>query len=159
MTLLEPVRSYIEYHIAMTRRVWESIQNLGEEQFVAEIPHSRGSIRNQMVHLATTDARWIRGLQGQPEARQLTFDPADYPTIQSAQGLWESIAQETLEYVSNLDEEGMLGIPLGMKGPVWQALLHIANHGTDHRAQVLRALHDFGAPTFDQDFILYLWSR
>jgi uncharacterized damage-inducible protein DinB len=36
-------------------------------------------------------------------------------------------------------------------------LLHVANHGTDHRAQLLRALHDFGAPTFDQDLILYLW--
>lgn len=150
---------YIEYHQAMTRRVWESIQHLSEEQFVAEIPHSHGSVRNQMVHLATTDARWIRCLQGHPEARQLTFDPANYPTRQSAQALWESIAQEVLEYVTGLDEADFFDVPAGMIGPTWQVLMHIANHGTDHRAQILRLLHDSSAPTFDQDFIMYLWSR
>ena len=27
---------------------------------------------------------------------------------------------------------------------VWQVLLHVVNHGTDHRAQVLRILNDLG---------------
>jgi uncharacterized damage-inducible protein DinB len=112
-----------------------------------------------MVHLATTDLRWLRGLQEHPDARHITFDPSDYPTRQAAQALWEGVAQEVLEYVSGLDDESIQGVPHGMRGPAWQALMHIANHGTDHRAQVLRALHDFGAPTFDQDFILYLWQR
>jgi uncharacterized damage-inducible protein DinB len=34
----------------------------------------------------------------------------------------------------------------------------MVNHGTDHRAQVLRSLHDFGAPTFNQDLIIHLWQ-
>ena len=159
MTLGEPIRTFIEYHYTLTRRVWESIQHINDEQFVAEIPHSRGSIRNQMVHLATTDIRWLRGLQEDPGARQINFDPADYPTRQSAQALWESVAQEALDYVARLDDESMLHTRQGMGGPAWQALLHIANHGTDHRAQVLRALHDFDAPTFDQDLIFHLWRR
>jgi uncharacterized damage-inducible protein DinB len=159
MTLAEPIRTYIEYHYALTRRVWESIQHLSDEQFVIEIPHSHGSIRNQMVHLATTDARWLHGMQGQPEARYITFDPADYPTRQSAQALWEGVAQEALHFVAGLDDAGMLHAPQGVGGPAWQVLLHVVNHGTDHRAQVLRALHDFGAPTFDQDFMMYLWTR
>jgi uncharacterized damage-inducible protein DinB len=46
-----------------------------------------------------------------------------------------------------------------MRGPVWQALLHTVNHGTDHRAQVLRILQEFEAPTFDQGLIIQLWSR
>lgn len=159
MTLADPIHTYFEYHYALTRRVWESIQHISDEQFVAEIPHSRGSIRNQMVHLATTDARWLRGLKEQPDARYLTFNPADHPTRQSAQALWEGVAQEALEHVSGLDDAGMLHTPQGLGMPACQVLLHIVNHGTDHRAQVLRALHDFGAPTFDQDYILYLWGR
>jgi hypothetical protein len=35
----------------------------------------------------------------------------------------------------------------------------MVNHGTDHRAQILRVLHDFDAPTFDQDLIIHLWFR
>ena len=45
--------------------------------------------------------------------------------------------------------------------PVWQILLHVVNHATDHRAQTLRLLDQLGAPTFEQDFMLYLyaWDR
>jgi uncharacterized damage-inducible protein DinB len=36
---------------------------------------------------------------------------------------------------------------------------HVVNHGTDHRAQVLRILYELGAPTFEQDIMEYLWHR
>jgi uncharacterized damage-inducible protein DinB len=159
MIFAEPVHVYLQYHYALTRRLWESIQHLSDEQFVAQIPYSRGSIRDHLVHLATTDTRWLRGLQGQPDARLLKFNPADYPTRQAAQTLWDGVAQDALAYISGLDDDAMQRTPPGMPGPAWQVLMHLANHGTDHRAQVLRALHDFGAPTFDQDLIYYLWPR
>ena len=42
----------------------------------------------------------------------------------------------------------------------WQLLLHVANHATDHRAQILAALHEhFGLTTPEQDMILYLLER
>jgi len=47
----------------------------------------------------------------------------------------------------------------GIPGPNWQALLHLANHGTDHRSTVLEHLHALGVPTFDQDLILWLWGK
>ena len=40
----------------------------------------------------------------------------------------------------------------------WQILLHMVNHGTDHRAQILARLHELGAPTTEQDLVLYLWN-
>ena len=39
---------------------------------------------------------------------------------------------------------------------MWVGLLQVAHHGTDHRAQILRALYDLGAPTFEQNFALYM---
>jgi hypothetical protein len=35
----------------------------------------------------------------------------------------------------------------------------MVNHGTDHRAQVLRILTDFGAPAFDQDLMVWLGNK
>jgi uncharacterized damage-inducible protein DinB len=52
---LELIKTFIEYHIDMSRRVWDSIQQITEEQFLADDAYSRGSIRNLMVHLASTD--------------------------------------------------------------------------------------------------------
>jgi uncharacterized damage-inducible protein DinB len=42
---------------------------------------------------------------------------------------------------------------------VWQVLLHVANHGTDHRAQILRQLNDLGIKTGYQDYIFYVYER
>jgi uncharacterized damage-inducible protein DinB len=42
---------------------------------------------------------------------------------------------------------------------VWQVLLHVVNHGTDHRAQLLRLLHDLGVKTTSQDYIFYVYDH
>lgn len=159
MAVVEMIHTLMDYNDALHRRVWESILTLSNEQFTAEIPYSHGSIRNQMVHLAAVDGRWLRGLKGLSDAR--SFNPAavDYATARSVYGLWDEIARALKAYVFKLTEAELESTPPGMPGPVWQVLIHVANHGTDHRAQVLRALHDFGAPTFDQDLILHIWRH
>jgi uncharacterized damage-inducible protein DinB len=42
---------------------------------------------------------------------------------------------------------------------VWQVLLHVVNHGTDHRAQLLRLLNDLGVKTTSQDYIFYVYEN
>jgi len=42
---------------------------------------------------------------------------------------------------------------------LWQVLLHVVNHGTDHRAQLLRLLHDLGVKTEYQDYIFYVYEH
>ena len=42
---------------------------------------------------------------------------------------------------------------------VWQVLLHVINHGTDHRAQLLRLLNDMGVETLYQDYIFYVYDH
>jgi uncharacterized damage-inducible protein DinB len=41
----------------------------------------------------------------------------------------------------------------------WQVLLHVVNHGTDHRAQLLRLLNDLGGETTSQDYIFYVYEN
>ena len=42
---------------------------------------------------------------------------------------------------------------------LWQVLLQVANHGTDHRAQILRLLSDLGVKTESQDYIFYVYEN
>ena len=157
MNSLDMYRQLFSYNYALFDKIWESILVLSDAQFVQDIDYSHGSIRNQMVHVINTEVGWLRGLQGDPQARKIKMDPKDYPTCKSTIVLWDIIRMQVLEYLDSLDEDDLEIIPPGMKGPVWQVLLHLINHSTDHRAQVLRALHDLGAPTFNQDLIFYLW--
>lgn len=41
-----------------------------------------------------------------------------------------------------------------------ELLLHVANHATDHRAQILAMLNqEFGATTCEQDLLFYLLDK
>jgi uncharacterized damage-inducible protein DinB len=37
--------------------------------------------------------------------------------------------------------------------------LHVINHGTDHRAQILAMLNQLGGETVEQDLIFYLREK
>lgn len=157
MAAMEMIKTYIDYHLAMTRRVWESIDQISDGQFLADDAYSRGSIRNLMVHLASTDRRWLTGLRNQADVGHVKFE--DYPTYVAAREFFESVAKNLSEYVNNLSESELFENSAGSPGPRWQILLHMINHGTDHRATVLQKLAEFGAPTFEQDLVFWLWKK
>lgn len=157
---LELIKTFVNYHLDMMRRVWESIDQITEEQFVADDAYSRGSIRNLMVHLTNTDSNWLAGLKNIPESE----DPPkrkyeDYPDRASVHRFWNATAKDLADYAETLAEAELGENPIDIQNPRWQVLLHIINHGTDHRSTVLQRLHEFGAPTFDQDLIFWLWNR
>jgi uncharacterized damage-inducible protein DinB len=159
MGSLEILKRLADYDRALWQQTWESIFALTEGQFTQSLPYSHGSVRDQMVHVAATVKRWLGGLKEVRDARSWRPDPADYPSPAQAMALWQGAAQDLEAFLSSLTEEDLERVPRGMRGPMWQVIAHLVNHGTDHRAQVLRALHDFGAPTFDQDLVFYLWRR
>ena len=154
---LELIKTFIEYHLDMTRRVWDSIDTITDEQFLADDAYSRGSIRNLMVHLFSTDRRWLTGIKNAEDVGHLKFE--DYTTRAQARTEFDKVAKDLADYASTLTETDLNSPNDKIREPRWQILLHIINHGTDHRSTVLQRLHEFGAPTFDQDFIMWLWNR
>ncbi|MBZ0307679.1 MAG: DinB family protein [Anaerolineae bacterium] len=159
------IHTLFEYHYALYRRVWDSIQHLTDAQFVEDIPYSIGSIRNHMVHLMNTDQRWLCRVMGMPLPNQ-RFNPQDFQTRDTTRQQWDTIERFVLESVHSLkdsDLDHLLEIQIASRPnvnikPVWQVLVHVVNHGTDHRSQILPILHRMGAPTFEQDLMYHLWE-
>jgi uncharacterized damage-inducible protein DinB len=158
MASLKMIKTFIEYHHAITRRVWDSIDQITEAQFVSDNVYSRGSIRNLMVHLTHTDRGWLNGLKNLPDLRGKLKKYEEFPDRASVRVYWESVAKDLAEYVSTLSEAELNAHPNDIPGPRWEVLLHLVNHGTDHRSTILQKLNEFGALTFDQDFIIWLAS-
>ncbi len=111
-----------------------------------------GSIRNQTVHLMSTDQRWFTGLRGSPPPDHL--DPADFPNRAAVRARWDRIVADMRETLANLSDE-RLGEAFIEEIQVWEILYHVLNHGTDHRAQLLAMLDQLGAPTFPQDYFFF----
>jgi uncharacterized damage-inducible protein DinB len=148
------IQTLLSYHAASNRRLWEHLlTHLTDEQFIQPVDYAFGSIRSQVVHMAATDRYWLHDIQSKPITG---LEPDDYPTRASFSPVWESIQGALLEYVGSLTDRDLAEVPGGLMEVRWEAFVHVANHGTDHRAQVLSMLHTLGAPTFEQDFADHL---
>jgi uncharacterized damage-inducible protein DinB len=155
-------RHFYDYHFAENRKTWDYVTGLSPEQFMQPAGYSHGSVRDQIVHLMNVDEGWFTELRGGefPEP----FPPADVDDRGLIRARWDSIEQSMREYLANLRDDMLLSKPI--KEPdedkdliLWQVLLHVANHGTDHRAQILRLLNDLGVKTSSQDYIFYVYNH
>lgn len=154
---LDLIQLYIEYHIETTRRVWSLIDSITEEQFLAGETYSQGSIRNLMVHLTSVDRRWLAGLKNQEDVGHLRQE--DYSTRAAVREAFETIAKDLSDHVSALTDDVLNKPTDKVEQPQWQILLHLVNHGTDHRATVLQRLNEIGVKTFPQDLVIWLWEK
>jgi uncharacterized damage-inducible protein DinB len=162
----DEIKTIFGYNYWAFERVWDCIAQLSDEQYVQEVDYSTGSIRNIVVHLMSSTQRWIPRIEGEELPPRLSFE--DFDTLTITRSKWEQLRTETLDYLNTLNEV-QLGetvhweLPnrgLKMDSPRWEILLHVANHGTDHRAQILGILHQyFHVKTVEQDMLFYLVER
>ena len=153
------LQTCVEYHHAITRRVWNSIEKITEAQFLADDSYSRGSIRNLMVHIAEGTLNWLTVVNNLPDIRRQLKTFEEYADRAAVRVYWDSVASDLTNYVSNVSEAELNEDPRAVPVPRWTVLLHIVNHGADHRSTVLQKLHEVGAPTFDQEFMGWVLNR
>lgn len=155
-------RHFYDYHFAINRKIWDTcIIPLSDEQFTRPADYSQGSIRDQLLHLISADDVWFSELRGVEPAEPLPLASAD--DRETIRAYWDHVEKNMRHYLAELQDATLFTQPI--KEPeedqdliVWQVLLHVVNHGTDHRAQLLRLLHDLGIKTPYQDYIFYVYE-
>ena len=160
---VEAFHHFYNYHFAENHKILDHAASLTFEQFTQKTDYSRGSIREQLVHLIDVEDVWISELRGAQPSSPLpeTTDVDDRDAIRA---LWDAVGQNTRAYLASLQDDQLFSSPISDPEEdknlfVWQVLLHIVNHATDHRAQLLRALHDLGVDTKSQDYIFFVYEN
>jgi uncharacterized damage-inducible protein DinB len=136
------------------------VRQLSNEQFTQAVTYSHGSVRDQIVHLMSADDTWFSGLRGIEIPEPL--DPTDFDDRGDIRAHWDTIERHMRDYLAELQDDRLFDKPLEGEDEdliVWQVLLHVVNHGTDHRAQILRLLSDLGVKTTSQDYIFYVFDN
>jgi uncharacterized damage-inducible protein DinB len=147
---IDHIRQLYDYHFTLNRRLWDhSIMALTDEQYLQPAPYSVGSIRNQMVHMMNIEDRWFSGLRGVEVP--WVIDVESYDTREKLRPAWDQVEANIQAYLGQLTDDDLTNMYEEFQ--IWQILMHVINHGTDHRAQTFALLHHLGAPTFPQDYI------
>lgn len=151
------------YTFWMHRQVWDCIEELDDAQFTQDLDYSIGSLHEQCVHTLGVEYWWIHFL----ETGELDFVNVDTLTDRPAvRGAWDDVEAKVTAYLANLTPEALART---VKPPfweahhapvsVWQALIQVANHSTDHRAQILAGIHKLGGRTREQDYLEYHFAH
>lgn len=155
-------RHFYDYHFAENRATWDKyVMALSQEQFTQPVAYSMGSVRNQIVHLMSVDDIWFSPLRGLEIPEWL--NPDDFNDRDKIRAHWDTLEQNMRAYLATLRDDMLFEKPYPPGEDeniiLWQVLLHVVNHGTDHRAQLLRILHDLGVKTVSQDYIFYVYDH
>jgi uncharacterized damage-inducible protein DinB len=152
-----------DYHFSENRKIWDRyITLLDYTQFTQDVGYSYGSVREQIVHEIDVDDIWFSELSGVEPLDPISSAKNDDREIIRTH--WDKVLQKMRTYLSELRDDSLFDKPITEPEEdsnlmVWQVLIHVVNHGTDHRAQLLRMLNDLGVETTSQDFIFYAYDH
>lgn len=165
MSALGFIRMLYDYNYWAHRLIWQTgISTLTDAQFTQPFDYSVGGIHHQVVHVMSAEWLWFSRLTGTSPRAML--NPEDYPDRAAVRIKWDEIevmVRNTINTLTEnqLAEDVVYATTSGKvhRQSIGELLLHLANHGTDHRAQLLMMLHQLGAPTVEQDLIVYLRAQ
>jgi uncharacterized damage-inducible protein DinB len=153
-----------EYNYWSNRRILSAAATLNPEQFLAPAGYGRGGVRGTLTHTLDGEYSWRMLLQ----FNTMTFDmtEAEFPTFEALKTRWEDEEKAMRAYLAGLSEEEMNGIVRytiegGLKRQRirWHCLLHVVNHGTQHRSEAAALLTGFDRSPGDIDFTMFLNER
>ena len=98
-----------------------------------------------LVHALGAHERWRNGWQGREDRPRPESDAALPADLRDR---WEAEWAALDEFLDGATEAGMNGSSDGM--PLWQTMLHVVNHGTQHRSEAAALLTEAGRSPGDR---------
>jgi uncharacterized damage-inducible protein DinB len=155
----EIIAQMYEYGIWANRRVLDKASALTDEQLCHKFTQGALPILHSFAHLVSAEWRWYQSWIGAPMTERLTVD--DLPTLDAVRAKWEPLFAERRAFIESLTPERLTQpIVRTLRGQtqsiiLWHALVHVANHGTQHRSEIAAMLTDAGHSPGDLDMTLY----
>jgi uncharacterized damage-inducible protein DinB len=131
------------------------------EQFLVHEDFSHGSLCDTLVHILFAEWIWRRRWEGHSPTEWLL--PEDFPTFESLQKRWNLEENNLMTFVESVNDE-RLGSTIHYRttsgkqhqNTLWHLMVHLVNHGTQHRSEAATMLTKFGHSPGDIDLILFL---
>jgi uncharacterized damage-inducible protein DinB len=162
-SIKELLRQYAAYNIWASQRITDVILSLPEEKQMAEIPSSFSSLYKTVLHMWDAESIWWQRMK----LNERIVKPGENfngSMKDAASGLLQQ-SRQWEEWIGNATDQSLDHVFQYyttkrelFKQPVYQMLLHVFNHGTYHRGQLINMLRQLGVEKLPQtDYIV--WSR
>ncbi|MBX3086293.1 MAG: DinB family protein [Anaerolineae bacterium] len=171
---IEEIKLLYEYTYWADQRILATCANVTEEQYTA--PFTYHSLRGALVHKLDSDCSWRTAFQtyfvpraALPDAPPATawnipeLTEADLPTLSILKERWQVEERAMRTYLDTLTDEDLYGyvrylIPAGIvrERVLWHCLVHVVNHGTQHRSEAAEMLTRYGYSPGELDMTVFM---
>jgi uncharacterized damage-inducible protein DinB len=163
----DEIKLLYKYNYWADQRILATCAKVSQEQYIAAT--SYGNLRATVIHILDAEWSWRLGFQKYFQAEDPTLwnhtelTEADVPTLDSLQERWQPEERAMRAYVGSLSDQDLNGlvrylIPGGIlrERVLWHCLLHVVNHGTQHRSEAAALLTSYGQSPGGLDFTAFL---
>jgi len=143
----DEVRFLFAYDRWATRRVLDVLDELDSDLWTRPNVVGDRGLGEILVHHLGASQRWRHGFQQTGEEPEPELEPL--PTVDQLRRSWAAEWTVVDEWLPTVTDGFVNDVHDGV--PVWQMLVHVVNHGTQHRAEAAALLTAQGRSPGDLD--------
>jgi uncharacterized damage-inducible protein DinB len=147
----DEVRFLFAFDRWATRRVLAVLDGLDSAVWTRTHVVDERGLGGILVHHLGASQRWRHAFQQSDESPEPEREPL--PTVDQLLAHWETEWAAVDEWLPTVTDEFVAHVHEGV--PVWQMLVHVVNHGTQHRAEAAALLTAEGRSPGELDLINY----
>ena len=158
---IQDIQLIYNYNYWATGQILAASAKVTDEQFLAWAEFPYGGLHGTLLHILDAEFGW-RGLF-ENNIFGADMNAEDFPTFQSLEQKFHEEEKAMRAYLSKLKDEDMEShmrytTETGIKRDriLWHCLVHVVNHGTQHRSEAAAILTSFGSSPGDLDFTVFL---
>jgi uncharacterized damage-inducible protein DinB len=157
-------RELLLYVLWADRQMLQAVREVRQEDLTRNAGVSFGSMLGTMAHMLGSQRMWLSRVLGISLDRIPSL--VDFPDLMAWITGWEETAAQMEAFLAGLSDE-QLAAPLtwtNTRGeththPLWHPVMHLVNHSTYHRGQVVSLLRQMGYAAPSTDLIVYFYER
>ncbi len=159
----EDMKLFFAYNEWANNRILDAAEKATPTQLLQPNDLGWGSLLGGLAHILGAEWGWFQFLFGVESGSRPT--PKDFADIPMLRERWAIENENIRRCLDTLADGDLTQIQKRVSGDrefhwdLWQALAHVVNHGTQHRAECAALLTGFGHSPGDLDFTLFLFSR
>jgi uncharacterized damage-inducible protein DinB len=159
--LVATVRQLLLYTMWADRICLKALEEVDAEDLARDTGTSFGSLLGTLSHILGSERLWLARFEGKILAR--VPDLTDFPDWETLTAAWNETSAELGFFLASLTAEQVSADltwtstqGVSYTRPLWQPVLHLVNHSTYHRGQVVSQLRQLGYEPPSTDMIYFL---
>jgi uncharacterized damage-inducible protein DinB len=159
--LAATLRQLLLYTLWADRICLKALEEVAAEDLVRDTGTSFGSLLGTLAHILGSQRVWLARFEGKVLAR--VPDLTDFPDWETLTAAWGETSAELGFFLASLTAEQVSADMswtttkgVSYTRPLWEPVLHLVNHSTYHRGQVVSQLRQLGYEPPSTDMIYFL---